>query len=38
MPVRKATAKEMLGDKPIVMSARPFHSGLKKTTKPKPAK
>ncbi len=34
MPVREATAREMLGGKYVVMSAQPFHSGLKD----KPAK
>lgn len=28
MPVRKLTAKELLGNKPLVLSAQPFHKGL----------
>ena len=32
MPVRKVTAEEILGRKPLVLSARPFHKGLKKVS------
>ena len=34
MPVRKVSAREVLGDKPIVASALPFHKALKKDSKP----
>jgi hypothetical protein len=29
MPVQKKTATELLGSKPLVLSAKPFHKGLK---------
>jgi hypothetical protein len=29
MPIEKKTAKELLGDKPVVLSAKLFHRGLK---------
>ena len=30
MPVRKMTARELLGGKPLVLSGQPFHKGLKR--------
>lgn len=30
VPVRKVTAREMLGSKPLVLSAQPFHKALKR--------